>query len=72
MITASQTECAAPDEWAAASNDALAVPGTPNGIGQRLADLFRAVIDQSAPVGYEDETGYHFGDMPEGSAEKTK
>ena len=72
MITASQTECAVQENWAAASTDDLAVPGTPNGIGHRLAELFRSVINRSAPVGYEDEAGYHYGEMPEGSAENMK
>ena len=31
----------------------------------RLAMLWRATMNLIAPLGYEDESGFHFGEMPD-------
>jgi hypothetical protein len=31
----------------------------------RLLAVWRAFCDSFAPLGYEDETGFHYGDRPE-------
>jgi hypothetical protein len=31
----------------------------------RLASIWRGFYDSFAPLGYEDETGFHYGDRPE-------
>jgi hypothetical protein len=30
----------------------------------RIEVIWHAVIDYLVPIGYEDETGFHFGEMP--------
>lgn len=41
----------------------LLSPNQPGGL-TRLNLLWRAVLDWFAPLGYEDEAGFHYGDSP--------
>jgi hypothetical protein len=70
MTTVSHTESGTQEEWESSSaGETLDVRDTRMGIGARLADLFHAVVNRSAPVGYEDEGGFHNGEMPADSVE---
>jgi hypothetical protein len=40
------------------------VPGARSGWRTRAAVTCQAAINHLAPIGYEDETGFHYGAMP--------
>jgi hypothetical protein len=50
-------------EWSAPRNPA-SVSYRPSAWWSRLIEKLLAAFRSRAPVGYEDETGFHFGDRP--------
>jgi hypothetical protein len=44
---------------------AAKAPAARGGWYSRLVDAWRAVMDFTIPVGYEDENGFHYGDRTE-------
>jgi hypothetical protein len=42
----------------------LVVPDARSGSWTRIAGAWHAAINYLVPIGYEDETGFHYGEMP--------
>ncbi len=63
MTTISHTERSVPAEWAF-NGESLIVPAAPTGRRTRLAVTWHAVMNYLVPIGYEDEAGFHYGEMP--------
>jgi hypothetical protein len=54
-----------PAEGVSLSNsDVLIVPAARPGSWTRIAIAWRTTINYLVPIGYEDETGFHYGEMP--------
>jgi hypothetical protein len=52
-------------ELVCSSNDnGQVVSGARRGVWARLAITCDMAIDYIVPIGYEDETGFHYGEMP--------
>jgi len=65
MTTISHTDGGVPAEWVSSSNgDGLTVPAARPGSWTRIAVIWRTAINYLVPIGYEDETGFHYGEMP--------
>ncbi|MGD0812052.1 MAG: hypothetical protein ABSA83_00460 [Verrucomicrobiota bacterium] len=59
-----------PGGWGSSSDgDGLNVPAARPGGWARLTIVWHAAINYFVPVGYEDETGFHYGEMPAPAAE---
>ena len=52
-----------PPERSARAGGKLLVPRDRAGLS-RVTAVWRALIDLIAPLGYEDETGFHYGESP--------
>jgi hypothetical protein len=64
MINISHINEGVPAECVASSGgDGLIVPAARPGSWTRIAVLWHTVIDYLVPIGYEDETGFHYGEM---------
>ena len=65
MTTLSQTQTGVAAQSLPASHAVGRImPGARLGTWTRVAIAWRAVINHLAPIGYEDETGFHYGEMP--------
>ena len=57
------TENGAKPEWTSPSEDATFCDShTKSGRGSRLVASWHAAVNFLVPIGYEDETGFHFGE----------
>ena len=66
MATMIHKEAGVPAEWLPTSNRVTRiVPGVRTGSWTRVAVPWHAAISYLAPFGYEDEAGFHYGEMPE-------
>jgi len=66
MTTLSHAQTSVAAEWAPPSNGLTRdVPAAQTGHRTRLAVAWRAAINYLVPVGYEDDTGFHYGERPE-------
>lgn len=53
-------------KWSSPSGNEKNVNSSETGWGfSRLVSIWRAFGDSFAPLGYEDENGFHYGDRPE-------
>jgi hypothetical protein len=68
MIKISHIE-GVPGGWESSSDSGgLNVPAARSGGWTRLTIVWHAAINYLVPIGYEDETGFHYGEMPEPAA----
>jgi hypothetical protein len=68
MTTISHTDAGVSAEWVSSSDgNSLTVPAARPGSLARIAVLWHTAINYLVPIGYEDETGFHYGGMPESS-----
>jgi hypothetical protein len=66
MTTISHKDKGVPAEWMSSSNGhGLIVPAAWPGSWTRIAVVWHAAINYLVPIGYEDETGFHYGQMRE-------
>jgi len=65
MTTVRHTDGGVPAHWLSSSDaSGPIVPAARPGSWTRLAVTWHAAINYLMPIGYEDETGYHYGEMP--------
>jgi len=65
MTTVSHTGNCVPAERTFSSNGhGIIVPVARSGSWTRLAVTWHKAINYFVPIGYEDETGFHYGEMP--------
>jgi hypothetical protein len=64
MTTVRHTETGVPAEWGfPTKGEALNVPTARQGTWTRLAVTWQAAVNFLVPIGYEDESGFHHGEM---------
>jgi hypothetical protein len=69
MATVSHIGSGVPAERAFSSNgNGLIAPAARSGIWTRVAVTWHTAIDYLVPLGYEDETGFHYGEKPASNA----
>jgi hypothetical protein len=65
MTISSHPNEGASADWASLSHgEGLILPAARPGSWTRLAVAWRAAINHHVPIGYQDETGFHYGQMP--------
>jgi hypothetical protein len=65
MTTVSHTEGSVPGTQTFPPNgEGQIAPAPWSGIWKRIAVTWHAATDFMVPIGYEDETGFHYGEMP--------
>jgi hypothetical protein len=65
MTTVSHLENDVPAGWSfSPSGGGPGVPATGNGSWTRMEVTWHAVINYLVPIGYQDETGFHYGEGP--------
>jgi hypothetical protein len=64
MITIIQTKNGVSALWAPTPNHSFIAPAKPLAKQNRLLVRWHALTDYLVPIGYEDETGFHYGEKP--------
>jgi hypothetical protein len=73
MTTVSHTGSSVPAERVFPPNgNGLIAPVARRGSWTRLAVTWRAAINFFVPIGYEDETGFHYGKMPSSKTARSR
>ena len=69
MTTLSHIDSGVPAERTFSSNsNGLIAPAARSGVWTRMAVTWHAAVNYLVPIGYEDETGFHYGEMPASNA----
>jgi hypothetical protein len=64
MTTVSHTDGGDPADWVSSFERAsLTVPAAPTKGRTRIGVAWRAAINYLVPIGYEEKTGFHYGEM---------
>jgi hypothetical protein len=73
MTTQSHIEGNLSGEWESPANDDLLI-GRParSASWARIAVTWHTALDHFVPIGYEDESGFHYGEMPVANAAQTR
>jgi hypothetical protein len=65
MTTQSHIEGNISGEWESPANDDLLIARPARSAGwTRIAVSWQTALDYFVPLGYEDESGFHYGEMP--------
>jgi hypothetical protein len=69
MTTLSHIDSGVPAERTFSSNsNGLVAPAARSGVWTRLAVTWHAAVNYLVPIGYEDESGFHYGKIPASNA----
>jgi len=64
MITIIQSKSGVSALWAPTSNHSFNAPAQPPAKQSRMTVKWHAFVDYLVPIGYQDETGFHYGIEP--------